>query len=171
MRWSVKKLVTLALFTAIALTIFVVEAQIPLPLPIPGIKLGLANCITLMVLVLYGEKEAAVVLLMRILLGSLFTGTLVSMIYSLSGGILCFLMMALLNRLLKNRYLWFISLIGAVFHNLGQILAAMVVMQSKQVLVYLPFLLVSGCITGLFTGIAADRAVYALRKIGIKNKF
>jgi heptaprenyl diphosphate synthase len=171
MRWSVKKLVTLALFTAIALTIFVVEAQIPLPLPIPGIKLGLANCITLMVLVLYGEKEAAVVLLMRILLGSLFTGTLVSMIYSLSGGILCFLMMALLNRLLKNRHLWFISLIGAVFHNFGQILAAMVVMQSKQVLVYLPFLLVSGCITGLFTGIAADRAVYVLRKIGIKNKF
>jgi heptaprenyl diphosphate synthase len=80
-------------------------------------------------------------------------------------------MMALLNRLLKNRHLWFISLIGAVFHNFGQILAAMVVMQSKQVLVYLPFLLVSGCITGLFTGIAADRAVYVLRKIGIKNKF
>lgn len=152
---SVKHLVMLAMFTTIALTIFVVEAQIPVPVPIYGVKLGLANVVTLIVLVVYRPKDAFAVLVMRILLGSLFTGTLVSMIYSLSGGILCFLGMALLCRLLHRKHLWFISMIGAVLHNVGQIAAAIVVMQSVQVIVYFPFLLVSGCITGIFTGIAA----------------
>lgn len=147
---SVKHLVMLAMFTTMALTIFVVEAQIPIPVPIYGVKLGLANVITLIVLVVYRPRDAFAVLVMRILLGSLFTGTLVSMIYSLSGGILCFLGMALLCRLLHRKHLWFISMIGAVLHNVGQIAAAIVVMQSVQVIVYFPFLLVSGCITGIF---------------------
>lgn len=82
---SVKHLVMLAMFTTMALTIFVVEAQIPIPVPIYGVKLGLANVITLIVLVVYRPRDAFAVLVMRILLGSLFTGTLVSMIYSLSG--------------------------------------------------------------------------------------
>lgn len=159
---SVKHLVMLAMFTTMALTIFVVEAQIPIPVPIYGVKLGLANVITLIVLVVYRPSDAFAVLVMRILLGSLFTGTLVSMIYSLSGGILCFLGMALLCRLLHRKHLWFISMIGAVLHNVGQIAAAIVVMQSVQVIVYFPFLLVSGCITGIFTGIAADRVVHFL---------
>ena len=173
---SVKHLVMLAMFTTMALTIFVVEAQIPIPVPIYGVKLGLANVITLIVLVVYRPRDAFAVLVMRILLGSLFTGTLVSMIYSLSGGILCFLGMALLCRLLHRKHLWFISMIGAVLHhyncrsnlshavlhNVGQIAAAIVVMQSVQVIVYFPFLLVSGCITGIFTGIAADRVVHFL---------
>ena len=148
---SVKHLVMLAMFTTMALTIFVVEAQIPIPVPIYGVKLGLANVITLIVLVVYRPRDAFAVLVMRILRGSLFTGTLVSMIYSLSGGILCFLGMALLCRLLHRKHLWFISMIGAVLHNVGQIAAAIVVMQSVQVIVYFPFLLVSGCITGIFT--------------------
>lgn len=79
---SVKHLVMLAMFTTMALTIFVVEAQIPIPVPIYGVKLGLANVITLIVLVVYRPRDAFAVLVMRILLGSLFTGTLVSMIYS-----------------------------------------------------------------------------------------
>ena len=161
---SVKHLVMLAMFTTMALTIFVVEAQIPIPVPIYGVKLGLANVITLIVLVVYRPRDAFAVLVMRILLGSLFTGTLVSMIYSLSGGILCFLGMALLCRLLHRKHLWFISMIGAVLHNVGQIAAAIVVMQSVQVIVYFPFLLVSGCITGIFTGIAADRVGRFFRK-------
>ena len=123
---SVKHLVMLAMFTTMALTIFVVEAQIPIPVPIYGVKLGLANVITLIVLVVYRPRDAFAVLVMRILLGSLFTGTLVSMIYSLSGGILCFLGMALLCRLLHRKHLWFISMIGAVLHNVGQIAAAIV---------------------------------------------
>ena len=122
---SIKHLVTLALFTAMALTIFVIEAQIPVPVPIPGVKLGLANVITLVVLLRYRARDAVAVLLLRILLGSIFTGALVGMIYSLCGGLLCFAGMALLCRFLHRKHIWFISLIGAILHNIGQILAAM----------------------------------------------
>ena len=116
---SVKHLVMLALFTTMALTIFVVEAQIPVPVPIPGVKLGLANVITLIVLVVYRPRDAFAVLVLRILLGSIFTGTPVSLLYSLTGGILCFLGMALLCKLLQKKHLWFISIVGAVLHNLA----------------------------------------------------
>ena len=161
---SVKHLVMLALFTTMALTIFVVEAQIPVPVPIPGVKLGLANVITLIVLVVYRPRDAFAVLVLRILLGSIFTGTPVSLLYSLTGGILCFLGMALLCKLLQKKHLWFISIVGAVLHNVGQILAAIAAMQSVQVIAYFPFLLVTGCITGFFTGIAADRVIHFLPK-------
>ena len=159
---SVKHLVMLAMFTTMALTIFVVEAQIPIPVPIYGVKLGLANVITLIVLVVYRPRDAFAVLVMRILLGSLFTGTLVSMIYSLSGGILCFLGMALLCRLLHRKHLWFISMIGAVLHNVGQICCGNCSDAVGAGHCLFPFLLVSGCITGIFTGIAADRVVHFL---------
>lgn len=89
MQKSAKHLVTLAMFTTMSLVIFVLEAQIPVPIPIPGMKLGLANIITLFVLQKYRVRDALAVLMMRILLGSLFTGTLVSCFYSLSGGLLC----------------------------------------------------------------------------------
>lgn len=157
---SIKRLVTLALLTTIALTIFVIEAQIPPLIPtIPGIKLGLANVITLVVLVQYRVRDAAAVLLMRILLGSMFTGQVISMLYSLAGGWLCFAGIALLCQLLQKKYLWFVSIIGAILHNTGQIAMAMLIMQTTRVLVYLPFLLIAGCITGLFTGFVAIQLV------------
>ncbi len=155
MQKSVKHLVTLAMFATMSMVIFVLEAQIPVPIPIPGIKLGLANIITLFVLQKYRVWDALAVLTMRILLGSLFTGTLVSCFYSFSGGLLCLFGMALLCHFLHRKHLWFISVCGAILHNIGQILAAMLVMQTTQVIWYLPFLLLSGCITGCFTGLAA----------------
>lgn len=157
---SIKRLVILALLTTIALTIFVIEAQLPTLVPmVPGIKLGLANVITLIILVKYRIRDAAAVLLMRILLGSMFTGQVLSMLYSLAGGLLCFIGMAPLCIILKRKYLWFISVIGAILHNVGQILMAIFVMQTTKVLVYLPFLLFAGCITGLFTGFVAMQIV------------
>ena len=72
--------------------------------------------------------------------------------------------MALLCKLLQKKHLWFISIVGAVLHNVGQILAAIAAMQSVQVIAYFPFLLVAGCITGFFTGIAADRVIHFLPK-------
>lgn len=155
MQKSVKHLVILSMFTSISLVIFILEAQIVIPIPIPGIKLGLANIITLFVLQKYRVRDAFAVLIMRILLGSLFTGTLVSCIYSLSGGILCLLGMASLCRILHEKFLWFVSVCGAVLHNIGQVIAAMAVMQTVQVIWYMPFLLLSGCVTGLLTGFAA----------------
>ena len=150
-----KKLTLLALLAAIALTIFMIEAQIPSPVPIPGVKLGLANVITLVVLLRYRARDAVAVLLLRILLGSIFTGALVGMIYSLCGGLLCFAGMALLCRFLHRKHIWFISLIGAVLHNIGQMLVA-VLIAGKGMIFYLPFLMTAGCIAGAFTGLCAQ---------------
>ena len=152
---SVKKLTTLALFTTIALTIFMLESAIPPLVPIPGIKLGLANIVTLTLLVKSNWKDALIVLVMRIILGSIFAGQMMSFFYSLAGGLLCLLVMALLHKILSSKFLWFISIAGAIGHNIGQILVAMIILDSGYVLYYLPYLLISGIITGLFTGLCA----------------
>lgn len=152
---SIKKLTTLAMFNVIALTIFVVENAIPLPIPIPGIKLGLANIITLIVLLNFGPVEALLVLMCRILLGTMFTGQAMSLLYSLSGGILCLIAMILVNRFLSGHFVFLTSIFGALFHNIGQIAAAYFITATAGVFAYLPFLILSGVLTGLFTGLCA----------------
>ena len=142
---SVKKLTLLALFTTIALIIFVIESAIPPIVPIPGVKLGLANIVTLLLIVNRMPKEAAVVLLMRIFLASIFAGLMMSFFFSLLGGIFCLIAMTLSNRLLRGQFIWFTSIIGAIF-------AAIITLQSIYVIYYGPFLLVSAVITGFFTG-------------------
>ena len=126
----------LAMFSVIALTIFTAESMIGPIVPIPGIKLGLANIVTLLVLVLYGPKEALFVLIVRILLGSMFGGQMISFFYSLTGGILCWLVMSLISALLKKKFLVLISMCGAAAHNIGQILAAIVITHSISVVAY-----------------------------------
>ena len=152
---NIKRMTLLAMYTTIALTIFVVESAIPPLAPIPGIKLGLANVITLWLLIYATWRDALTALLMRILIASMVTGQLVSFSYSLCGGLLCFLAMALLHRLLGRRYIVFISIMGALFHNVGQIGIAMVLLDSLSAAAYLPVLLISGVITGTFTGLCA----------------
>ncbi len=145
----------LALMTAISLVLYVVESAIPPLVPIPGIKLGLANIVTL-VLILNGmPKEAGIVLLARIILASVFAGQMVSFLFSLCGGFLCLAAMLLVHRFAGDRRIWFTSVVGAIFHNIGQLIAAVLVMRTTHVLYYAPFLLVSGIITGLFTGLCA----------------
>ncbi|MEE0420366.1 MAG: Gx transporter family protein [Lachnospiraceae bacterium] len=152
---NIKRMTLLAMYTTIALTIFVVESAIPPLAPIPGIKLGLANVITLWLLIYATWRDALTALLMRIFIASMVTGQLVSFFYSLCGGLLCFLAMALLYRLLGRRYIVFVSIIGALFHNVGQIGIAMVLLDSLSAAAYLPVLLISGVITGTFTGLCA----------------
>ena len=146
----------MALLTAVALIMFTVEAQIPSLVPIPGVKLGLANIITLYAMFQLGPADTLLILVARIFLGSLFAGSMVTLIYSLSGGLLCYLMMLLLRKLLTLRQIWVCSVIGAVFHNIGQTLAAIAVYRTIAVAAYFPLLVVSGIITGLFTGLCAQ---------------
>lgn len=148
----------LALLTALALIIFVVELQIPNPFPIPGVKLGLANIITVYAVYHYRAQEVFLVVLIRILLGAVFSGNMAAMLYSLAGGMLCLVGMLPLKRLLSEKYLWVLSVLGAVFHNIGQIAAACLI-AGWGVLAYLPFLLVSGCLAGAFTGVCAQLVV------------
>ena len=166
---TVQKMVLLAMLSTIALTIFVVESMLPPLAPIPGIKLGLANVVTLILLVCFNEKDALLVLLIRILLGSICAGQLMSFLYSLCGGLLCFITMALINRLLKKHFIFITSVFGALAHNAGQIFVAIVMTSSLSILVYLPILLISAVLTGLFTGFCAWFA--APRLTGIFNKY
>lgn len=156
---NVKKLARLALLTAIALIIFVVEMRIPDLVPIPGVKLGLANIVTVYSIYHYSAKETSLIVLARILLGSVFGGNISAIIYSLSGAFLCLSGMIILRRIIDEKNIWICSILGAVLHNIGQTAAAIVVMKKTAVLSYLPFLLVSGCIAGAFTGICAQLLV------------
>ena len=155
MRWTTKQLAHMALLTAIALAIHVAEAQIPAPVPIPGVKLGLANIVTVYAMFCIGPGPALMILVARILLGSLF-GSVMSLFYSLAGGLLCWCVMLLLRRVLTRKQIWVASVIGAVFHNIGQILVAIVVTGTPAIVSYLPILLLSGIAAGLFTGFAAQ---------------
>ena len=157
--FDVKRLTTLALLTTIALTIFVVESAIPTLVPIPGVKLGLANIVTLFVLKRYKFSDAAIVLAMRIILATIFTGQAVSFIYSVSGGFLCLIVMAAVNKLLRGQYIFLTGILGAVSHNAG---AAFFILRLSGIFAYMPFLVISGVITGLFTGLVcffADRYI------------
>lgn len=156
---STKKLTTLSMLTAISLIIFIVEAQIPPLAPIPGVKMGLANVITMVTLVWFGRKEAFTVLIVRIILGSIFAGQMVSFMYSLAGGLLCFLMMSLTIKIFKIHQLWIVSVFGALSHNIGQIAVAVFVTGTWQIVGYFPILAVSAVITGAFTGLAASFVV------------
>ena len=162
-----KKLAFMALLTAMALTIFVIEAQIPAPVPIPGVKLGLANIITLTAMVLIGRKEAGVVLFLRIVMGAMFAGNPSTIIYSAAGGLLAYIAMCLLVGIIPESRLWLTSAISAVCHNAGQLLACALVVQTPGVFVYAPALAATGIITGLFTGFAAVYLIKALRKMKI----
>jgi len=137
--------------------------------PVPGIKLGLSNIITLYVMIKYGNKDAFLVLITKILLTSIFGGQMMSLLYSLLGGCLCFLAMGIMNKLLQNRYIYITSVIGAIFHNIGQLIAAMLVLQSVSVLAYFYILLVSGVVTGLFTGLCTHFLIVQFRKIKSKH--
>lgn len=161
---STRKLTTLSLFTTLALIIFAIESAIPPLVPIPGIKLGLANIITLVILQIYSPRETFLVLLARILVSTLLFGQAMSLLYSLVGGICCFAAMVLVNCLLHKHFLYLTSITGALFHNFGQLLVAFLLTEVPGVLAYLPFLVLSGILTGLFTGLCAHFALKYLPK-------
>ncbi|MDO4355561.1 MAG: Gx transporter family protein [Clostridia bacterium] len=159
-----KRMAKLALLTCMALIIFIVEAQLPALCPVPGVKLGLANIVTVYAMFAMGPLDALLILAARILLGAVFSGRVVALLYSMAGGALCYLAMLLLRRLLSQDQIWVASVIGAVFHNIGQILVAMALTGSVALIGYLPVLLVSGMIAGLFTGLCAQKLIGHLRR-------
>jgi heptaprenyl diphosphate synthase len=158
-----KKLVFMALLTAISLGIWVIEAQIPSPIPVPGIKLGLASIVTLVTMVWLGRKEALAVLCMRVFLACLFAGSFSAILFSLTGGLLSWGVMALVLGLFSEKQLWIVSVLGAIGHNAGQLLAAMAVTKTASLIWYGPALLCAAIVTGAFTGVAAVYLQKALK--------
>ena len=159
-----KRITKAALLTACALILFTVEAQLPSPVPIPGIKLGLANIITVYAMFALGPADTLGILLARVFLGSVFSGQMSTLLYSLSGGLLCYLAMLGLRRILTEKQIWVCGVIGGVCHNIGQLLTAIAVFQSASVLIYLPLLMLSGILTGLFTGLCAQLLLGRLKR-------
>lgn len=151
-----KKLVLLALFTAIALTIFMIEAQIPSPVPIPGVKIGLANIITVFVVFAIGSKEAVAVLFCRIFLGAVFAGNFSTIFYSAAGGALSILTTVGLKRILTHKQLWVAGSFAAVAHSIGQMAAAILISGTPGLIVYLPVMIAISIATGTFTGLCAQ---------------
>ncbi len=159
---NTKRLTFCALLTAVALTIFIAEAQIPLPIAIPGMKLGLANIVTVYAMFALGPADTLMILLCRIFLGGLFAGG-ATLPYSLAGGLACYLIMLLLRKVLTTKQLWACGAIGAIFHNIGQVGAAMVLNEQPRLILYLPILLIPGIIAGILTGLASQ---FLLQRVG-----
>ena len=165
---NTKKLTLTAILTAFALIAFVIEGAIPPLTPIYGVKLGIANVFTLFALYALGKPYGLAVMSLRIVLGNIFTGQLVSFIYSLTGGLLSFLLMILLKRFFSLKQMWVLSVLCAVTHNIGQLLAAILMMQTLAIAYYLPVLILSGIIAGAFTGLCAQLVLIRLSKINFK---
>ncbi|MDO5398166.1 MAG: Gx transporter family protein [bacterium] len=159
-----KKLTFMSMLLGLALIIFTVEAQIPPIAPIPGIKLGLANVINLMTLYMLGRKESFTILVLRIVLSSIFAGNITGFMYSLSGGLVCFMFISVISVFLKENRMWIVSIFGAIGHNIGQIMMALFLLKTPQLIWYLPVLIISAVITGFFTGMVAQITLKQLRK-------
>lgn len=148
-----KRLVLLAMLTAVAMILSYVESLLP-SVGIPGVKMGLANIAVIFALFRFGWKEAAALSLVRVVLVSLLFGSVGAMLYSLAGAVLSLAVMALLRRIDRFSTVG-VSVAGGVAHNAGQILMAMLILQTKQLFGYLPVLAVSGIAGGVLTGLAA----------------
>ena len=159
------RLTRLALLTAIALTIFLAEAQIPALTTVPGVKLGLANIATVYAVFVMGPGDALLVLSGRVFLGAVFSGQMMTIIYSAAGGVLSWCVLCLLRKLLTREQIWLASPVAAIFHNLGQLLAAAAVLRSWSVMAWLPYLVLAAILAGLFTGVAAQALIRRLDQI------
>ena len=169
MKISVQKIALIGIFTALSLIIFMVEAQFPV-MPIGGMKLGLANIVTMTAMLFIGRKEAGLVLLLRIILAAGLYGTVVSFAFSLTGGILVYLAMCIAVSRVGENQLWVTSVFGGFFHNIGQLCAAAVISGTWAVFSLLPYLIISGILTGTLNGLILQRLWKSpLRKYSIKR--
>lgn len=147
-----KRIALDAMLAAIALLLFIVEAQLPPLTAIPGIKIGLANVVTLFAVYDCGRRDAAAILFVRVCLGVVFAGNLTTFLYSAAGAALCLGVMCLACTPLRKT-VWVVSVLGAIAHNVGQLCMAAVLLRSAAVFWYLPYLLIAAVISGSFTGI------------------
>lgn len=151
-------------FTALALIFSYVETLIPVNFGIPGAKLGLANLIIVIFLYKTSWREALLLSVVRIVLSGFIFGNLFAILYSLAGGILSLAVMALLQKSGKFSVIG-VSIAGGASHNVGQLIVAMIVVETYQVGYYLPVLLVAGVITGALIGIISSQVLVRIRDI------
>lgn len=157
----------LGMLLAVAFVLAYIETLIPFFVGIYGIKLGLANLAVMLALYNLGEKDAFIVAVARIVLVGFTFGNLFSMLYSLAGGLLSFAVMAIAKKM-KLFSVTGVSVLGGVFHNVGQIIVAMLVVENEKIVFYLPVLLISGVITGAVIGMLTG--IITKRVLKVKNQ-
>ncbi|MGV3074018.1 Gx transporter family protein [Clostridium baratii] len=160
-------MIYMSLLVGMALILFIIEGMIPVPFITPGAKLGLANLVIMIAVYTLGSyKEAFTVLFLRLLLSTMLGGSISTLMYSAAGGILSFIIIILVKEL-GGKY---VSIIGvsaaaAVFHNIGQLIIASLILKNIGVFLYLPILSIAGIGTGIFVGISANYLLSHLNKI------
>lgn len=158
-----KDLTRMALLTAIALTIFMVEAQLPGLTPVPGIKLGLSNIVTVYAVFTLGPARAACILFCRVFLGAVFSGQMSTVLYSGAGGLCAILVTIVSRKILKPKQIFVAGVLGAIAHSIGQMAVAIAVTGTPGLIVYLPIMILAGIFTGVFTGFCAQFLTERLR--------
>lgn len=158
-----RELTRMALLSAIALTIFMVEAQLPALTPVPGIKLGLSNIVTVYAVFVLGPKQAASILACRVFLGAVFSGQMSTILYSGAGGALALAVTVLVRRVLTKKQIWIAGVLGAIAHSVGQMVVAVWVSGTPGLAAYLPVMILAGLVSGTFTGLCAQFLVERLK--------
>ncbi len=163
MSMNVKKVAYLGMFTALALILSYVESLIPVLYGIPGVKLGLANSMSLVILYMIGAPGAYCVSIIRVILSGFLFGNLFSIAYSMAGALLSMTVMALMK---KNPHFSIvgISMMGGISHNIGQLIVAIFLVENLNLLYYLPVLLLSGLLTGFLIGLLSAEILKRLPK-------
>ena len=164
-----RRIAYFGLLIALAFIFSYVESLIPINFGVPGIKLGLANLVVMVALYVFGVKEAAVISLIRILLAGITFGNMAAMVYSLAGGILSLAVMIIARKTDKLSPTG-VSILGGVFHNVGQIIVAIIVLETARLVYYLPVLIVSGLVAGVIIGLLTAEIVKRLPKERIDNE-
>lgn len=150
-----KRIACLGLLIALAFVLSYVEYLLPLNIGIPGAKVGLANLVVMVALYTLGKKDAALLSVVRVVLVGFTFGNLAMMLYSMAGALLSFVVMLIAKRT-KLFSITGVSVLGGVFHNVGQIIVAMFVLETASLLYYLPFLIVIGTISGIVIGVISS---------------
>lgn len=162
-----QKVAYMGLFLSLALVCSYIEAMIPFSFGIPGVKLGITNIVVVLMLYCIGTKEAFGISLFRIILAGFMFGTGFSIIYSLAGGLLSFIVMVILKKTNKLKVIS-ISVAGGLFHNIGQITVAAIIVDNYNILFYIPVLVIAGTVTGFLIGILSQEVIL---RIGNRLKF
>ncbi|SUB76192.1 Heptaprenyl diphosphate synthase component I [Peptoniphilus indolicus] len=161
-------MIFLSLLVSLGLVIGLFEMMLPTPVAIPGAKLGLSNMVVLITILFLGNREGIVVAALKSILLVVVTGSVTSFIFSFTGAMLSTVSMSLANSFLKKYISTVgISLIGSAFHNIGQVLAACIVLNTLSIVSYLPLLLVLGIFTGYFVGVASE---YSVKNLNVTFK-
>ncbi|WP_342758999.1 Gx transporter family protein [Kineothrix sedimenti] len=164
-----RNVATYGMLIALAFILSYIESIIPIPVPIPGIKIGLANLVVITALFTMGPKQAFVLSMIRIVLVGFTFGNLSTMMFSFAGGMLSWLLMVAAKRW-KRFSMTGVSILGGIGHNIGQILVAMWVINSSVLLYYLPFLIISGLITGAVIGIVGALITANIKKLDFMKR-